>query len=186
MHRVLRYMDPKRFQCKHLISFFEKYPSVKRTNEEYQTPEGLKERADWAVMLNTSNCMYLKRKQMNVVQIGEGGCYEVAATIENLFEFFENFFPKINFSKGKNNEEKLKLIFKALSCFEYKFEIDNFLEYEQEGGYKSLQHFWTIKVNDEPILEWIIWSNLSPVYDENENIISKKRTGGHSDYRFKS
>ena len=57
---------------------------------------------------------------MNVVQIGEGGCYEVAATIENLFEFFENFFPKINFSKGKNNEEKLKLIFKALSCFEYK------------------------------------------------------------------
>ena len=81
-------------------------------------------------MLNTSQCMYLKRKNMQVVQIGEGGVYEVAATLENLFEFFENFFPKIDFSKGQNNKEKLGLIFRALSCFEYKLDVANFYEFD--------------------------------------------------------
>jgi|LauGreDrversion4_2_1035121.scaffolds.fasta_scaffold808635_2 hypothetical protein len=100
-------------------------------------------------MLNTSQCMYLKRKQMKVVQIGEGGTYEVAATIENLFEFFANFFPKIDFSKGQSNEEKLKLIFEALSIFEYKLEVSNFRECEHfEYYYKqNKEHKWTIVVN---------------------------------------
>ena len=66
------------------------------------------------------------RKKMKIVQIDEGGLYQVAATIENLFEFFANFFPKIDFSKGKKNEEKLKLIFGALSCFDYKVEIADY------------------------------------------------------------
>ena len=65
---------------------------------------------------------------MEVVQPDEGGAYEVAATIENLFDFFANFFPKIDFSAGQTNEEKLKLIFGALSCFDYKLGIDNFME----------------------------------------------------------
>ncbi len=104
---------------------------MKRTNDEYWTKDALKERADWAIMLNTSQCMYLKRKNMQVVQIGEGGVYEVAATLENLFEFFENFFPKIDFSKGQNNKEKLGLIFRALSCFEYKLDVANFHEYDK-------------------------------------------------------
>ena len=164
MDRVRHFMDVERFQCKHLLAFFEKYPNVKRTNKEYQTKDALKERADWAVMLNTSQCMYLKRKNMQVVQIGEGGVYEVAATLENLFEFFENFFPKIDFSKGQNNKEKLGLIFRALSCFEYKLDVANFYEFhDPQGGYRSKFHRWTITVNEHHILEWLIWSNMNPV-----------------------
>ena len=88
-------MEPKKYQCELLNSFFKQYPVVKRSSDDYETAEGLKERAAWAVMLNSSKCLYLKRKKMEVVQIDEGGVYEVAATIENLFEFFANFFPKI-------------------------------------------------------------------------------------------
>jgi hypothetical protein len=66
---------------------------------------------------------------MKVVQADEGGVYEVAATIENLFDFIANFFPKIDFSAGQTYQEKLKLILGALSCFDYKLEIDDYLEY---------------------------------------------------------
>jgi hypothetical protein len=92
--------------------------------------------------------MYLKRKNMEVVQPDEGGVYEVAATIENLFEFFENFFPKIDFSQGKTNLEKLQLIFGALSCFDYKLEVTNFNEFEHfSSNYNNKEHNWTIVVN---------------------------------------
>jgi len=94
-YRLNQFMEPKKYQCELLNSFFKQYPVVKRSSDDYETAEGLKERAAWAVMLNSSKCLYLKRKKMEVVQIDEGGVYEVAATIENLFEFFANFFPKI-------------------------------------------------------------------------------------------
>ena len=75
-------MEPEKYQCKLLLEFFEKYPKVEIKEDYYQTLEGKKERAAWAQMLNASQCLYLKRKNKTViVQIGEGGDYEVAATI---------------------------------------------------------------------------------------------------------
>ena len=106
--RLGHFMEPEKFQCKLLISFFEKYPVVKTKEDYYQTQEGLKERAEWAKMLNSCKCLYLKRKnKTEIVQIGEGGQYEVAATIENTFDFFANFFPKLTFMRGESNEIKL-------------------------------------------------------------------------------
>jgi hypothetical protein len=61
-------------------------------------------------MLNASKCLYLKRKKMQVVQIDEGGRYEVAATLENTFAFFEHFFPSLSFRAAENDRARCELL----------------------------------------------------------------------------
>ncbi len=35
VERLLKFMEPERYQCQILLEFFKKYPNVMRTNEEY-------------------------------------------------------------------------------------------------------------------------------------------------------
>jgi hypothetical protein len=178
-----QYTDPQSYQSNLLEKFFQIYPIVHADADYYATAEGLQERAEWAQMLNASKCLYLKRKQMGVVQVDEGGLYEVAATIENTFAFFKHFFPRLAFWKADKDAERYKLLLDELSRPDLKLGLFDFTECVlPEYKYNAA----VISVNLVPMFEWELYSFLEPIYDEHGNVVRQNRIGGHSDYRYAS
>lgn len=177
--------------CKSLITFFEVNNKYNLDAEYYVTEKGLNDRAEWCRFLNNSKLFNYKKENR----------YEICASLENLFTFFRNYFPKNDFeddikvvpltidsiySKKLFEYYQLKLN-KLMNRLSYQQTLRCGLRYNikfQDYSDKSYNPIYIditteIFINEYHIFDWQIYQFYNTLSGEVTDRIT-----GHSDYRY--
>ena len=106
-----KFMDTNTGLGQKLYEYFVNNPGVMQDHTFYYSNAGIDIRTKWYELL--SNINTFKYKSEN---------HQMDSTIENLFEFFKQFFPKLD-QNGSNNQEKLTNIYTQLNFNFESFEV---------------------------------------------------------------
>lgn len=138
---LTKYMDDG-LLCNTLKEYFEEYPGVMNDYEFYYTNAGTEIRAKFYDLLSN---------QKFFTYCGSGR--EIDPTIDNLLEFFENYFPKLS-QDGDNNQEKLSNIYNQLN---FNFGSLEVIYSTYQNIFQETVHHSTgqlIKINGIEIFSW--------------------------------
>lgn len=178
-------------ECKKILAFFSENNSYNLEADYYVTEQGLNDRAKWCKFLNNSKLFNYKKENK----------YELCASLENLFTFFRNYFPKNDFednikvvpisidsiySKKLFEYYQFKLT-RLLQNLSYNLPLSCALKYNikfQDYSDKSYNPIFIditieILVHDYHIFDWQIYQFYNTLATEITDRIT-----GHSDYRY--
>ena len=150
-----------------LYCYFQKNNIYYNDNKYYSTLEGFNERTNWCNFLNEIKIFNYKKEDR----------YEVCASLDNLFLFFNHFFH-FNLDTNDSDQHNLNIIGKKLSSInkQIRFDLSIFGEYNSEDFY--INTYTKIYVNDDHLYDWEIYQ----YYNVNNYNITKRLTG-HSDFK---
>ena len=123
---LYKWMDINKLECNQLILFFDNFSNINH------------------------NELLLKKEWLNLLAIKP---FVKKSPIENLYEFFEIFFPKL-ILEGANDQEKLSNLYSKLN---FKFESFNVIyETYQKIENNTIHRKWTqtIQINNISIIQW--------------------------------
>jgi hypothetical protein len=167
IERMKEYMN----DSNDLLDFFKVNNDIILSRKYYDNikSDGYILRTLWCQFLNKNKFFKYKRYDM----------YEVCASLDNLFLFFKNYFPKVLLNDNDMIENKMNYIMKQLST--NKLKLSSTIESKTKINFDNIyyQNIIYININDTPVYEWMIYQ-----YFNNDNNKFGKRITGHSDFRF--
>ena len=110
--RLTKWMDMNKLESQELEEFFLDNPGVMDDSDFYSSEAGISIRKAWYNFLSNRNFFtYIH------------STHQIVPDISNWFAWINNFFPAINFSNGQNEQDKLNIIYSALSWTDTNFQV---------------------------------------------------------------
>lgn len=160
---LIKYMNMEKNSCIELLEYFENNPGVMNDYQFYYSNTGIDIRTKWFEILKGQKFFTYK-----------GDEQQIEPTTDNLFEFFEQYFPNLDLS-GNTNQEKLSNIYSQLNFNFDNFEVIYSTFQKITGDTVQNSSIQNIQINGVDIYVWEMTkikdtSNIQPVelYSESE------------------
>ena len=153
-------------ECAQLLDFFTKNRTIELAEEYYQKEDsdGYKLRTDWCVFLNRRSFFRYKKDDK----------YELCASLNNLYTFFNVFLPKIQLDQPTDKMKLIRLASKLSSD-----DLSLTISLKTKTTDNLTQYYYTNDMNiciNNTNYNWHLYQ-----YFENDNSTFGDRITGHSE-----